>query len=317
MKQNHRLQALSLFLLVLVLILAACGSAVPVPKEEAAGEEKKTELTEGSSGELPSTPALAVADASQMTTVEEVVEDGMVPVSGESLRDGDYPVEVKSSSSMFRIETAVLHVKGGRMEATLTMSGKSYLYVYPGTATEAANSEENARIPYVEALDGAYTFTIPVRALDEGFSCAAFSKNKELWYDRTLLVRAGSLPREAFRDGFFVTVDALGLPDGDYTVAVKLSGGSGRAQLVSPAELAVRNGQANALIVWSSSNYDYMKADGEMIQPLENTETSSFWIPIPYFDRPIAVIADTVAMSEPHEISYTLLFDSGTIEARS
>ena len=62
------------------------------------------------------TPDLSgVADASQMTTVEDVTEEGMVPVPAESLTDGDYPVEVESSSSMFRIEKAVLHVQDGSM----------------------------------------------------------------------------------------------------------------------------------------------------------------------------------------------------------
>ena len=180
-------------------------------------------------------PSPAVADASQMTTVEDVVEEGMVPVFVESLKDGDWPVEVRSSSSMFRIENAVLHVKDGSMEVTLTMSGKSYLYLYPGTALEAATGEESGRIPFVEDEDGAHTFTVPVEALDAGFACAAFSKNKELWYDRTLLLRVDSLPVEAFREGFFVTAESLGLEDGTYTVEVALAGGSGRARVVSPA----------------------------------------------------------------------------------
>ena len=63
-----------------------------------------------------------VADASQMTAVEDVVEAGMVPVYPESLLDGDYPVEVKSSSSMFRITGALLHVRDGKMSAALLMS---------------------------------------------------------------------------------------------------------------------------------------------------------------------------------------------------
>ena len=34
----------------------------------------------------------------------------------------------------------------------------------------------------------------------------------------------------------------------------------------------------------------------------------------PYFDKPVTVIADTTAMSEPHEIEYTLTFDSSSVK---
>ena len=40
---------------------------------------------------------------------------------------------------------------------------------------------------------------------------------------------------------------------------------------------------------------------------------STFEIPVLYFDRPMTVIADTTAMSEPHEITYTLTFDSASL----
>ena len=39
-----------------------------------------------------------------------------------------------------------------------------------------------------------------------------------------------------------------------------------------------------------------------------------FEIPVTVFDRKMAVAADTTAMSTPHEIEYTLLFDSSSIK---
>ena len=256
-----------------------------------------------------------VADASQMTTVQDVTEEGMVPVYAGSLKDGEYPVMVECSSSMFRIESAVLTVRDGAMSAVLTMSGKSYLYVCPGTAKEAASADESAFVPFAENADGAHTFTVPVEALDAPVSCAAYSKNKELWYDRSLLFRADSLPRSAFKDGFFTTASSLQLADGRYLVEVKLAGGSGKARVQSPAELSVKDGSCTARIGWSSKNYDYMKVEGEKILPVPNEEYAAFEIPVLCFDRPMAVIADTVAMSEPHEIRYTLCFDSKSLEA--
>ena len=298
-------RTLSLLLALLMLTgLAACGGGAPAVSEAPAP-----------AAEPEPTPAGAVADASQMTTVDEVVEEGMVPVYADSLNDGSYPVRVASSSSMFRITDAVLTVSDGRMTATLTMSGKSYLWVYPGTAEEAAAAPEEALIPYAENAEGAYTFTIPVQALDAAVPCAAYSKNKELWYDRSLCFRVDSLPTEAFREGFFVTAQSLGLEDGRYMVAVSLSGGSGKASVQSPTALYVKDGACTAIIGWSSPNYDYMKVDGVQYLPIPNEDNSAFEIPVFCFDRPMAVIADTVAMSEPHEIAYTLTFDSSSLEA--
>ena len=258
-----------------------------------------------------------VANASQMTTVENVVEDGMVPVTGANLQDGDYAVTVDCSSSMFRIVEAILHAAGGELTATITMSGTSYLYVFPGTATEAAAADESAWVGYEEDSEGRYCFTIPVEALDAGISCAAYSRNKELWYDRTLLFRVDSLPTEAFREGFFVTAESLGLADGDYLVDVSLSGGSGKAKLASPAQLHVENGTCTATLVWGSRNYDYMRLGETKVLPLPDRETSAFEIPVVFFDRSMAVIADTVAMSEPHEIEYRLLFSSESLQLRN
>ena len=297
----------ALLCLLMIAGLAACGRSGETSGKPAPGSEHPTENADPS-------VSPAVADASQMTTVEEVVEEGMVPVSADSLLEGDYPVTVKSSSSMFRIEHAELHVRGDAMSVTLTMSGTAYLYVYPGTALEAATGDESERIPYTEDDEGAYCFTLPVKALDAGFPCAAFSRNKELWYDRTLLLRADSLPRAAFREGFFTTAATLGLEDGSYTVAVRLSGGSGRAAVESPARMTVQEGNCTAEIIWSSRNYDYMRVGEEKLLPLEGKELSVFLVPVPYFDRPVPVIADTVAMSEPHEISYTLFFDAASLE---
>lgn len=274
------------------------------------------EQTEPAAAEAAN-PSPAVADRSQMTTVEEVVEEGMTPISVSALKDGSYEVTVESSSSMFRIDSCALLVENGSMSAVMTMGGKGYLYVYPGTAEEAAAAEESERIPFVETTDGTHSFTIPVPALDAGVPCAAFSKNKELWYDRTLLFRADSLPPEAFRDGFLTTPESLDLKDGEYLVCVTLSGGSGKASVASPARLTVSGGSCTAEIVFSSKNYDYVRIGEEKYLPVNTEGNSTFLIPVLLFDRPMAIIADTVAMSEPHEIAYTLRFASETLEVLS
>lgn len=259
-----------------------------------------------------------VASADDMVTPEEVVEEGMEPVYAEALKDGVYEVTVDSSSSMFKIVSCELTVAEGGMSAVMTMGGTGYACVYMGTGEEAAAAQESDYISPEENASGEHTFTVPVEALDMGIDCAAFSRKKEMWYDRVLLFRADSLPLNAYAESSMVTAESLGLADGVYTVEVALEGGSGRASVESPAQLIVANGYARAVIVFSSPNYDYMKVDGVQYEPEneEQGENSAFRIPVSAFDRKLAVKADTVAMSEPHEIDYTLYFDSSTITAK-
>jgi hypothetical protein len=105
------------------------------------------------------------------------------------------------------------------------------------------------------------------------------------------------------------------LRDGQYTVEVTLSGGSGRASVASPAEMTVADGAMTALIVWSSSNYDFMLMDGTYYYPINSEGNSTFEIPISALDTDIPFSAETTAMSEPHVIDYTLRFDSSTLKA--
>ncbi len=105
-----------------------------------------------------------------------------------------------------------------------------------------------------------------------------------------------------------------GPEDGNYTANVTLAGGSGRASVQSPAALRCSGGQFYASIVWSSPNFDYMKVDGVRYEPVSAPgENAAFEIPVAAFDQALPVIADTVAMSEPHEVEYTLTFDSATL----
>lgn len=255
-----------------------------------------------------------VASASDMTDVEDVVEDGMTPITGDKVKDGTYDVTVDSSSNMFNVTACELTVKNGEMTAKMHMGGTGYLYVYMGTGEEAAAAEEADYIPFTEEADGTHSFTVPVKALDEGIDCAAFSKKKEKWYDRTLLFRADSLPEEAWKADAAATPDSLGLADGSYWVDVALEGGSGRAGVESPAKLTVRDGQAKAELLWSSGNYDYMKVDGTQYDAELVEGRSRFVIPVACFDRALPVQANTTAMSTPHEIDYTLRFDSNSLK---
>ncbi len=115
-------------------------------------------------------------------------------------------------------------------------------------------------------------------------------------------------------DDAYTTVESLQLEDGTYTCSVQLEGGSGRASVTSPATITVKDGTATAEIVWSSSNYDYMKVDDTQYNPTNTEGNSTFEIPVLGFDYAMPVSANTTAMSTPHEIDYTLFFDSTTLE---
>ena len=292
--------------LLMVFCLAACGAQEDAAPEDTPETETETENDIDTSH---------VADSSDMADVEDVVSADMVPLYADSLNDGFYNVTVDSSSSMFKITECALQVDGDTMTATMKMSGTGYLFVYPGSAQEAAAAAKADLIPFTENSDGSHSFTIPVEALDAGVKCAAFSKNKEQWYERTLVFRADSLPLEAYADGVITTIDSLDLADGTYTVEVALAGGSGRSYVESPATVEIAGDACTATIIWSSPNYDYMIVNDEKYLPVNTEGNSTFEIPVSAFDYAMGVIADTTAMSEPHEIAYTLRFDSASIEA--
>lgn len=303
MKQNWKRIWMSLALAAVLLVPAGCGST-----------QEKAPETEQPPVESHEEKKDQVANASEMSTVDDVVEADMKPITADQIKDGTYAVTVDSSSKMFKIVDCQLTVADGKMTAAMTMSGTGYTKIFMGTGEEAAAADEADCIPFAENAQGEHTYTVEVEALDAGISCAAFSKNKEKWYDRTLVFRADSLPLEAFEDGLVTLPESLELEDGDYMVNVTLKGGSGKAKVVSPAALKVENGSCTATIVWSSSNYDYMKIGETVCEPLTLEPTSTFALPVAGFDWPLAVIADTTAMSEPHEIAYTLTFDAASIQ---
>lgn len=256
-----------------------------------------------------------VASKDEMVTPEDVVEDWMVPIYADEVNDGTYEIEVASSSSMFKIVSCSLTVEKGEMTAVMTMGGTGYLKVFMGTGEEAAQASEDEMIPYVENEEGAHTYEVPVEALDMGVNCAAFSKNKEKWYDRVLVFESTSLPAGALKEVEMTTVEELGLEDGVYTAEAELQGGSGRSQIESPLEITVEEGQAAAEIIFGSPYYDYVLIGEEKYEPVNTEGNSTFLIPVEGFDYNIPVTADTVAMSTPHEIDYTIFIDSTTLQA--
>lgn len=236
------------------------------------------------------------------------------------LKDGTYAIEVESSSSMFKIVKAELTVANGEMNAVITMSGTGYTKLYMGTAEKAAAAQEADCITFVEDADGAYTFTLPVEALDQPIDCAAFSQKKEEWYDRQLTFMSSTISDgTAVEESTVATEEEapteVKVEDGIYSVEVTLGGGSGKTTITSPTTITVSGDSVIARIEWSSPNYDYMLVGEEKYLPVDTEGNSAFEIPVSAFDAEMPVIGDTVAMSKPREIEYTLTFHSNTMKA--
>ena len=231
-----------------------------------------------------------------------------------ALPDGVYTADFDTDSSMFHANEAcngkgTLTVENGQMTFHVSLASTHIVNLYLGKAADAAANASDWLQPTTDTVtysDGTseevYGFDIPVSAVDADFDLAILG-TKGKWYDHVVSVRNA------------VQQAGTAAPaDGTYTCEVTLEGGSGRATVESPAALTVADGKMTAAIVWSSPNYDYMLVDGEKYLPTNTEGNSTFEIPVAALDTELDVTADTVAMSTPHEIEYTLTFDSASLK---
>ena len=264
--------------------------------------------------------AFSVASSASSEAVSSVAESAVSEAASESaaassalaLEDGTYTAEFDTDSSMFHVNEAsdgkgTLTVEDGQMTLHISLQSKKIVNLYVGMAADAPDHEADWLQPTTDTVtysDGTseevYGFDVPVEALDTDFQLAILG-TKGKWYDHTVSVR--NVEAQA--------AEAVETPaDGSYTCEVTLEGGSGRATVDSPAALTVADGKMTATIVWSSPNYDYMIVDGEKYLPTNTEGNSTFEIPVSALGTPLSVVADTVAMSTPHEIEYTLTFSA-------
>ena len=246
------------------------------------------------------------------SAVSEAASESAAASSARTLEDGTYTAEFDTDSSMFHVNEAsdgkgTLTVEDGQMTLHISLQSKKIVNLYVGMAADAPDHEADWLQPTTDTVtysDGTseevYGFDVPVEALDTDFQLAILG-TKGKWYDHTVSVR--NVEAQA--------AEAVETPaDGSYTCEVTLEGGSGRATVESPAALTVADGKMTATIVWSSPNYDYMIVDGEKYLPTNTEGNSTFEIPVSALGTPLSVVADTVAMSTPHEIEYTLTFSA-------
>lgn len=236
------------------------------------------------------------------------------------LPDGVYIAEFSTDSSMFHVSEAcdgkgTLTVKDGVMTIHISLGSKKILNLYPGLAEDAAKDGAVLLEPTTDTVtysDGmteeVYGFDVPVPVIGEEFDLALIG-TKGKWYDHKVKVS------DPVAEGTADTFDLSTVEDGSYTIELTMEGGSGRASIQSPAQLAIADGAATATLEWSSPNYDYMLVNGEKYLPVNTEGNSVFEVPVEALDAPLTMIGDTVAMSTPHEVEYTVTFHSETLES--
>ena len=235
------------------------------------------------------------------------------------LPDGVYTAEFSTDSSMFHVSEAcdgkgTLTVKDGVMTIHISLGSKKILNLYPGLAEDAAKDGAVLLEPTTDTVtysDGmteeVYGFDVPVPVIGEEFDLALIG-TKGKWYDHKVKVS------DPVAEGAADTFDLSAVEDGSYTIELTMEGGSGRASIQSPAQLAIADGAATAILEWSSPNYDYMLVNGEKYLPVNTEGNSVFEVPVEALDAPLTMIGDTVAMSTPHEVEYTVTFHSDTLQ---
>lgn len=257
---------------------------------------------------------------------------GTAQNSGPGIADGTYVATFTTDSPMFHVSEAnqdrgILTVEDGKMTIHVSLQSKKIVNLYPGTAEDAKKEGAELLEPTTDTIvysdgykDEVYGFDIPVPALDEEFDVALIGTHGN-WYDHKVVVSdpvegddiQAVINGDNSGDGGS-SADIADLADGEHTVEVALEGGTGKASVDSPAVIRKDGDDIIAVIKWSSPYYDYMIVDGQRYEPVNTDGNSVFEIPVASLDSPLEVIADTTAMSEPHEIEYTLSFDPASIK---
>lgn len=256
-------------------------------------------------------------EATETVSTETAQDEAQLP-------DGVYTAEFSTDSSMFLVSEAcdgkgTLTVKDGVMTIHISLGSKKILNLYPGLAEDAAKDGAVLLEPTTDTVtysDGmteeVYGFDVPVPVIGEEFDLALIG-TKGKWYDHKVVV--SDPVAEDSREAANGSYDMSTLTDGSYTIELTMEGGSGRASIQSPAQLAITAGAATATLEWSSPNYDYMLVNGEKYLPVNTEGNSVFEVPVEALDAPLTMIGDTVAMSTPHEVEYTVTFHSETLES--
>ena len=253
---------------------------------------------------------------------------GTEKTADSGIADGTYVATFTTDNSKFHVNEAnqdkgILSVKDGKMTIHVSLQSKKIVNLYPGLAEDAKKEGAELLEPTTDKVvysdgyeDEVYGFDIPVPSLDEEFDVALIGTHGN-WYDHKVVVSdpvEGDDIQAVINGNAADNAASSDFTDGEHTIEVALEGGTGRASVESPAVIRKNGDEITAVITWSSPYYDYMIVNGQRYEPVNTEGNSVFEIPVASFDSPLEVIADTTAMSEPHEIEYTLKFDPASLK---
>lgn len=309
-------------IVLLAVLFGGCGNKDDAQEPDTVMDAAA--LTEEEQGEVAESVSETTPEASKEENPENSESsESEQPVT--ELADGIYTADFTTDSSMFRVNEAcegkgTLTVENGKMTIHISLGSKKIINLYPGLAEDAEKEGAKLLMPTEDTVtysDGlteeVYGFDVPVPYLGEEFDLALIG-TKGKWYDHKVSVSNPVLSEEDAQTGSSDTKGTTALEDGTYSIEITFEGGSGKAKILSPVEMTVTDGQAVATLKWSSPNYDYMIVDGKKYLPVNTEGDSVFEVPVLMFDESVVVIGDTVAMSKPHEVEYTLTFHSDTIK---
>ena len=299
-------------------LLTGCGNAAA--PQQSIPTEAPAEVTTAPA-ETTEAPTVAEAEPTEAPAETEPVEPAAEAKTEPALADGVYSARFDTDGSMFHVNEVcegrgTLTVKDGEMTMHIVLPSKNTVNLFYGLAEDAQKDGAELIDPVIESVtypDGlteeVNAFDIPVPYLEEEYDVALIG-TKGVWYDHKVSVSDPVALTEEDAEG----TAAEALTDGSYEIEVSLEGGSGKATITSPAELTVEGGEMTLKVEWSSPNYDYMKVEDVKYDPVNTEGNSVFLIPVADLSQPLEVIGDTVAMSEPHEIEYTIVFDEDSIQ---
>lgn len=321
----NRKWAAGVAVLMTVLAVSGCASdnkAADTSSEVSAVQEETALIAEDAQEADSGAEKVTGSDASdgkETGAAEEEQDKAAAENRKEVLPDAVYQADFDTDSSMFHVSEAcdgkgTLTVVNGEMTIHVSLQSKKILNLYCGLAEDAQKEGAELLNPTTDTVtysDGmteeVYGFDIPVPAIGEEFDLALVG-TKGTWYDHKVVVSNPVLIEGVQLE------EAQELEDGIYTIEHTFEGGSGKAQIQSPVTITVENQVMTAKLVWSSPNYDYMLVAGEKYLPVNTDGNSVFEIPVSNLDEPLDVIGDTVAMSTPHEIEYTITFHTDTLK---
>lgn len=165
----------------------------------ASGKFEKIDCQIAGLGRIPEVQALYVAHT-QAVIDEKGLQVEAVAAPAAALADGVYKAAFKTDSSMFKMNEVckgqgTLTVKDGQMTIHITLTSKSYVNLFLGTAEDAQKEGAVLLQPTIDTVDykdgtapeEVYGFDVPVPVIGEEFDLATLG-SKGKWYDHKVIV---------------------------------------------------------------------------------------------------------------------------------